>query len=58
MTFLITILVRTCFEEGAVTGIKVFLNLNWEALGILQVTIFIITYISKTCSGFHKKTYD
>ncbi|VDH94760.1 solute carrier family 6 (neurotransmitter transporter, amino acid) member 5/7/9/14 [Mytilus galloprovincialis] len=39
MTFLITILVRTCFEEGAVTGIKVFLNLNWEALGILQIWV-------------------
>ncbi|CAC5382400.1 Sodium- and chloride-dependent neutral and basic amino acid transporter B(0+),Sodium-dependent proline transporter,Sodium- and chloride-dependent glycine transporter 1,Sodium-dependent dopamine transporter,Sodium-and chloride-dependent glycine transporter 2,Sodium-dependent neutral amino acid transporter B(0)AT2,Sodium- and chloride-dependent transporter XTRP3B [Mytilus coruscus] len=39
MTFLITILVRTCFEEGAVTGIKVFLNLNWEALGNLQIWV-------------------
>jgi len=39
---MMAILVRTGFEDGAITGIKIFLNLNWESLGNLKVIIFII----------------
>jgi SNF family Na+-dependent transporter len=33
---MMAILVRTCFEDGAITGIKIFLNLNWESLGVIR----------------------